>query len=97
MTEIEKMFELQKEFQKLIGNQITIKNRNKELVANNYNEDVQDLTKVLIKETPEGQDLAKVKDDLEAGGAVLTAEQKKYNNSFNVSKTAYLIIFTIKS
>ena len=62
----------------------TIENRNKELVANNYNEDVQDLTKVLLKETPEGQDLDIVKNDLKVGGAVLTAEQKKYNDSFNV-------------
>jgi hypothetical protein len=51
-----------------------IENRNKELVANNYNEDVQDLTKVLLKETPEGKDLDIVKNDLEAGGAVLMAE-----------------------
>ena len=62
----------------------TIENRNKELVANNYNEDVQDLTSVLLKETPEGQDLDKVKNDLKVGGSTLVARQEQYNNDFNV-------------
>ena len=62
----------------------TIENRNKELVANNYNEDVQDLTKVLLKETPEGQDLDVVKNDLKVGGSTLVARQEQYNNDFNV-------------
>ena len=62
----------------------TIENRNKELVANNYNEDVQDFTSVLLKETPEGQDLDKVKNDLKVGGSTLVARQEQYNNDFNV-------------
>ncbi len=62
----------------------TIENRNKELVARNYNEDVQDLTSVLLKETPEGQDLDKVKNDLKVGGSTLVARQEQYNNDFNV-------------
>ena len=62
----------------------TIENRNKELIANNYNEDVQNLASVLLKETPEGQDLDKVKNDLKVGGSTLVARQEQYNNDFNV-------------
>jgi hypothetical protein len=61
-----------------------IENRNKELVANNYNEDVQDLASVLLKETPEGKDLTKVINDLTVGGATLVAEEKRYDDNFNV-------------
>ena len=61
-----------------------IESRNKELVANKYSEDVQGLASVLLKETPEGKDLAKVKNDLTVGGATLVAEEKRYNDNFNI-------------